>query len=211
MKKYGILFILVIIFNFITVSGYSKTGHNSINKITFKDEGKLLIDMTKNEINTGYNSLKGVRVFGWKHHYFYTNVQAVYIGEILFAKSNRSKETIKVEYKLKDTKTRERSITVAGSLSGKFKSKFKDIDSEINAKIDATYKGVDSNSNVEETSFVAHVYPNTRLVYHETGEALVTNGVSKYYFLGIVMNKGEWEYIDIVTTYYELYEEDIYE
>ena len=94
-------------------------------------------------------------------------------------------------------------------MSGKFKGNIKGIDTEVNAKVEGNIKNVTSNQTIEQTSFTVTVMPNYKLIFRETGEALVTNGVSKYYFFGITFSKGEWEYIDVVTRYYELYEEGI--
>lgn len=209
MKKLFIAIILLVVINTIIIKAYSATGHDMFSEIKFIDEGKLLVNMTTSDINKGYENIGRGKFIGWKHHFFTVKKEATYIGEVLFAKSNRSRDPIKVDYKYKDTVTDERSITYGGSLSGKFKKNIKGIDTEINAKVESNIKNVTSNQTVEETSFSVNVMPNTRLIFRETGEALVTNGVSKYYFLGIALKKGEWEYIDIVTRYYELYEEDI--
>jgi hypothetical protein len=42
-----------------------------------------------------------------------------------------------------------------------------------------------------------------------TGNAELSNGVSRYYFFGIQFKKGEWEYIDVIDECYELIEEKI--
>lgn len=209
MKRLFIICLLFLFFVPFYTKAYSKTGHEIFQEITFKDEGKLLVDMTTSEVEEGYKYLKGLKFIGWKHYYFNIKEEATYVGEVLFAKSNRSKDPIKIDYKYKDTNTNERSITYGGSLSGKFKKNIKGIDTEINAKIEGNVKKVTSNQTVEETSFTVTIHPNRRIVFRETGDCLVTNGVSKYYFLGITLNKGSWEYIDIVTRYYELYEEVI--
>ena len=127
---------------------------------------------------------------------------------MIFARSNKTNEPITIKYSYKDTNSLERSVTYSASLSGKFKKNIKGIDTEINGKIDNTVKKVTSRETVEVTDFTITIQPNKKVVFRETGECLVTNGVSKYYFLWLTLNKGSWEYIDIVTRYYELYEED---
>src|SRR5690554_467106 len=206
------LFIICLFFLFVyplKIRAYSVTGHEIFSEITFKEKNKIIIKKSKNEIDQKYYYLRKPKFMGWKHYYFNMKEEATYVGEVLFAKSNRSRDPIKIDYKYKDTNTNERSVTYGGSLSGKFKKKIKGIDAEVNAKIEGSIKNVTSNQTIEETSFSVTIMPNTRMIFRETGDCLVTNGVSKYYILGITFNKGEWEYIDIVTRYYELFEEEI--
>lgn len=209
MKKLFIICLLLVLVNTLSLKAYSATGHEMFTEIKFEEEGTLLVDMTSSQINLGYKDIGRAKFIGWKNHYFNVKEEATYVGEIIFAKSNRSREPMEIDYTLKDTEFKERSITIGGSLSGNFKKNIKGIDAQIGAKVDGNVKNVSSNQRVQETKFTATVMPNYRLIFRETGDALVTNGVSKYYFFGITMNKGEWEYIDIVTRYYELYEEEI--
>ena len=51
--------------------------------------------------------------------------------------------------------------------------------------------------------------PYTKVTLQIKGTGKLTNGVSKYRFLGIVFNKGAWERIDVETIYYELKEEPV--
>lgn len=209
MKKLFIICLLLVFINTVSLKAYSATGHELFTEIKFEEEGTLLVDMTSSQISLGYKDLGRAKFIGWKNHYFTVKEEATYVGEIIFAKSNRSREPMEIDYTLKDTEFKERSITIGGSLSGNFKKNIKGIDTQIGAKVEGDVTNVSSNQRVQETKFTATVMPNYRLIFRETGDALVTNGVSKYYFFGITMNKGEWEYIDIVTRYYELYEEEI--
>ena len=209
MKKLFIISLLFTLLYSVKLNAYSTTGHDLFSEITFIDDGSLLVDISSIELDAGYKDMGRAKFMGWKHHYLTIKAEATYVGEILFAKSNRSRDPIKIDYKFKETDTNERSVTYAGSLSGKFKAKIYSIDSEINAKYDKTVKKVTSKQTVQETSFVIIVYPGYKLLLRETGECLVTNGLSKYYFFGITMNKGHWEYIDIITKYYEIYEERV--
>jgi hypothetical protein len=211
MKKFLIFVFCFWIFSSIYLNAYSATGHDQFTSIEFVDDGKLLVNMTSKEIEFGYKTLGKRKFWGWKHHYFTIKKEAIYVGEIIFAKANRSKQTIDLNYTLKETTTNERSIKVGGSLSGKFAGKIDQIDASLNATVSSDYTDTDTNTRVEDTSFKATIKPNRRVVFRVTGEALVTNGVSKYYVCGITFNKGSWEYIDVVTKYYELIEEEIAE
>ena len=50
--------------------------------------------------------------------------------------------------------------------------------------------------------------PYTKVTLQIKGKGRLTNGVSKYRFLGITFDKGSWERIDVETIYYELVEEE---
>jgi hypothetical protein len=132
-----------------------------------------------------------------------------YIGETIFAKSNRSSQDIKIDYNLEEKTYAERSIRTTGSLSGNFGAKISKIDAKLEAKAEHETKSTDAITRLEKTGFTIVVRPNHRLIFRVTGDALVTNGVSKFYIFGITFDKGCWEYIDCVTRYYELYEEEI--
>ncbi len=209
MKKILVTAIVLLLVTALPIFAYSKTGHEMFSEINFKDEGTLLVDMTTSQVNSGYKDMGRAKFIGWKYHYFNIKKEATYVGEVLFAKTNRSRDIFKVDYKIKDTETKERSITYGGSLSSKFKKNIMGIDMELTPKVDASLKNTTSNQTVQETSFNVVIHPGYKMVFREAGECLITNGVSKYYILGITVNKGEWEYIDVVTKYYELYEEKV--
>lgn len=211
MKKVIIIVFCFLIISSISLSAYSKTGHEMFSEIEFVEDGKLLINMTSSEINDAYNTLGRAKFIGWKHHYLNLNKEAKYVGEVIFAKSNRSREPMKIDYSLKETNSKQRSIKYGGSLSGSFESTIKKINgkAKVNAEVKGEVGNVNTNTRVEETSFSAVVMPNYRLVFRVSGEAVVTSGVSKNYFLGITLKKGSWECIDVITQYYELYEEEI--
>jgi len=207
MKKILVIIMMGFLISSINANAYTRTGHPDIMEIVFKDKGKLLIDMTSSDLKTAYDAIKKRSFWGWKHYYMNIYSEAIYVGEVIFAKVNRTKDPIKMDYNLKETNYIERSVKTVGSIAGSFSGKIKKIDYKLQGdyRIEVTNK--ETATIVEDSSFSVIIKPNTRLEYRITGEALITNGVSKYYVLGIMMKKGSWEYIDIVTTYYEIYEE----
>jgi len=208
MKK-ALMVIIVILLSFgINVKAYTKTGHPDISEIVFKNKGKLLINMTSSELKDGYSALSR-RFWGWRHYYMNVYSEADYIGDVIFARINRTAEPIEFDYSLKETNYIERSIKTVGSISGSFSGKIKMIDAKIQGDFRREVTKKETRTTIEDTSFSVVLKPNTRLVYQISGEALVTNGVSKYYIFGITMKKGGWEYIDIITVYYELFEETL--
>ena len=87
-------------------------------------------------------------------------------------------------------------------------------------KIDSVSIGLDTSirgeigmkstiSFEEEVDFTVKIMPNKKVSLLVKGIATLSNGASKYYFLGICTKKNYWEYIDVLSEYYELYEETI--
>lgn len=207
-KALIVVFISIFIVNF-SVGAYTKTGHPDITELTFKEKGKLLINMTSSELDKAFASTGRRCFWGWKHHFMNIYSEADYVGEVIFARVNRTSDPIKFDYSIKETDYIERSVKTTGSISGSFGSKIKQIDCKLQGEYRREVTKKTAHTKVEDNSFSVVVKPYTRLTYKITGEALVTNGVSKHYVFGILIKKGTWEYIDIVTAYYELCEEPL--
>jgi hypothetical protein len=188
---------------------YSTTGHEGIMAVSFEEEGELLVDMSSAQIEAGYKALGKNRFFGWKYHFFNIKSSATYLGEIIFARSNRTNDRLEIDYQMKETNYSERSIKTTGTLSGQFEGNIKKIDAGLKAGGEIELDRTTSITRVEDTKFSFVVDPNHRITFRVTGDAVITNGVSKYCFMGITFKKGTWEYIDIITRYYELVEEEL--
>jgi len=91
MKKILIICLLFTLINTLSLRAYTKTGHDIFTEIDFKEEGTLLVNMTSNKIEAGFKDLGRGKFMGWKHHYFTIKAEATYVGEVMFAKSNRSR------------------------------------------------------------------------------------------------------------------------
>lgn len=212
MKKIFIVFIVMYLtFCFSSIKAHAGTGHKGFSEITIKGEGKLLVDMTDDEINVGYRAMGKRKFWGWHHHYFLIQEEATYRGEIIFAKSNRTDQPVEINYLLQEKEYTENSWKVTGSISGKIQGKIKGADVSVNGGAEGEKKDTESYTRFEETKFKVLVEPNHRLIFQITGDCLVTSGVSKYYILGITSKKGAWEYVEVVTRYYELYTTEIKE
>ena len=209
MKKIVLFALVLWIILGLDIYAYSPTGHDNITAIEFVEDGELLVDMTSSQIESGYKVLGRNRLFGWKYHFFNIKKETNYVGEIIFSRSNRTSEKLEIDYELKETNYSERSIKTTGSLSGQFEGNIKKIEAGLEAGGSVTADKKTAITRVEDTSFSFVVDPYHRMTFRVTGEALVTNGVSKLSVFGITFKKGTWEYIDIVTRYYELYEEEI--
>ena len=184
MKKFLIIIILLSSFVVKLKQVNASTGHDLFSKIDFTSEGKLLVDYTSQEIDQGYDFLGKRKFWGWKHYFFQIKSEAIYIGEVIFAKSNRTEQDLEVSYLLQEKNFTERSISVNGSISGKIDGKLKGIGFGGNLSGSSGKKETESYTRFEETEFEIVIKPNHRIIFHVTGDCEVSNGVSKYYVLG---------------------------
>jgi hypothetical protein len=211
MKKIFVFIVLLLLSGMLSMQISAAYGHDAFTGISLEDDGKLLTEMTSEEIEEGYKAMGKRKFLGWKHHYFLIEGKASYIGEVIFAKSNRTGQPIEVNYVLQEKKYNETSWKISGSISGKIEAKVKKANIGGSAEVEGEKKGLDSFTRFEETKFKVTVEPNHRIVFHVTGDCVITNGVSKQYIFGICFKKGSWEYLDVLTTYYELLETEIKE
>lgn len=216
-KKVLLLIFLIIIFFLmctLKTSAYVKTGHDEFTEINFLDKNdKLLINRSSSEIEEAYRAISKGKIFGWATNYFNINSEANYIGDILFSRSNRTSNTFTINYKVEEEKFSNKSIRINGSVAAKiaFGNSKSKIDASISPTISGYYDKTNGYSKEETTDFKLNILPNTKVTLRVSGEAYVTSAVSKYYFLGICLRKGEWERIDVETMYYELVEEVVNE
>lgn len=116
-----------------SVSGY--TGYPNFKEITFNNDGKLLVDMEQSEIDNGFKKLGKRRLFGWKVHYFNLYEEVTFIGEEIFARSNRTSTPYEFDYYLKELDYSERSRKATGTINAKTKGKIKKFDYNLDAEI----------------------------------------------------------------------------
>ena len=86
--------------------------------------------------------------------------------------------------------------------------KTKKVDVKGKGDLSVTYDEENYNKVTESGSLKIVVHPNKKMTLRIVGEARITNGVSKYYFMGICFKKGAFEIVEIKSTIYELIEED---
>lgn len=188
----------------------SSTGHKDYNKITFlyNPESKLLVNNTTGELNIMMSKVKK-KAFGWSVYSNIANNIVMYEAGTIFSRSNNTSQTI--DFKYNTTYTTKKQLSYGGSgtigmkASGKIGAVSASLDSSIRAEIgvknDVTFE--------EEMDFSIKILPNKRVSLLVKGLATLSNGASKYFFLGICTKKSYWECIDIMNEYYELYEEEI--
>lgn len=208
MKKVLILFFILFITNGINVKA-TPTGHKEFTSIEFVDGGSLLSWMSDFEIKEALKNMGKAKFWGWKDSYICLDVKANYVGDILFSKSNRTKQSLEVDYYLEEVTSTKTSTKVTGSISAKVKGDIKKINGEINGSYEREKTDASTVTKTEETKIKVTIRPNTKVTYQVVGEAYVTNGLSKYYIFGINVKQGSWEYIAVETRYYELIEEEL--
>ena len=191
------------------VFAYDATGHSEFRTISFvhKDQ-KLLVEYRDDEIKDLYKKINR-RVFGWSTYYMAVDEKVSYDGNIVFSRSNKTSSPISFEYVLKETEITKRAVTVSGSVSAKVSGTVQKINLGIGVEAKASITDEDSISYTSDakTGININIMPRTKVTLIETGEGYLTSGVSKYYFFGISLRKGNWERIDVDTLYFELREE----
>lgn len=204
------LFIIVVSCVSFKFNAYTETGHEDFQKIKVKGVVKLLNEYSNSEIDDEIKKLS-FKLFGWSTNVINKNIPMEYDGKILFARSNKTTQTVKVEYVLKETEVTETSVKVKGSVSAKITGEFKKINTGVSGNLSYENVKEDINSYEKETelSLSMQIKPNTRLILITTGEGVITNGVSKYTIFGITIKKGGWERIDVETIYFEFREETL--
>ena len=91
-------------------------------------------------------------------------------------------------------------------ISKMFKDKNKEL--AVGGEVSAARTNESYVKESESGKLTVVIYPNKKLSLRIVGEALISNGVQKHFFLGICYKKGAWEMITVLSTCYELVEED---
>lgn len=210
--KFNFLLLVLgmVLVGIVPVKASNRTGHKEFTRIDFayNKDAKLLVFYTKDELDEMMNGVKR-RAFGWSVNTEVKNNEVVYEAGSVFSRSNNTSQAINFTYNTTSTTknqlTYEGSGSIAMKLSGKIESVSTTLDNSIRLEI-----GVKKEMNfVEEMDFTIKILPKKKVSLIVKGNALLSNGASKYYFLGLCTKKNYWEYIDIYTEYYELYEENL--
>ena len=187
---------------------YSKTGHDQFSEIVFvDDERDLLVDMTQTQIDKQLDRIKA-KFIGVTTKYSYTYKDIEYISTVVFSRSNKTSEKFVFDYSLQTVEYQERSLNVKGSVSYKNVSKKKEVENQFAADASISYTTTESFRETESSSMKVTVYPDKKITLRVVGEGKISMGYSKTHFLWICFKKGAWETVDVVTSYFELVEED---
>ncbi len=189
------------------VEPYSKTGHDQFSELILTNGGNLMIDYPDVFIEASLNELKR-KAFGTTDKRLLTYADASYVSTTIFSRSNKTREAYTFTYDLSTVVYSEVSVAVKGSLSAKGVYKAKKGEITGNGELSITYTTDDYIKTTENGKMSIVIYPNKKVSFRIVGEAKVTNGIRKSYFLGITTKKGCYEVVDIVSTCFELKEED---
>lgn len=207
--------LLLCLFSFLSVglknlkySPYTKTGHKQFAELTFtNDKKRLLIDYSQNEIKAGYRKVSR-RFFGTNESYFNLYEPAKYQSTVIFSRSNMTREPYVFNYDLETIKYHEVSIAVKGSISAKKIYKMKSGDFTPSGDISMSYAKDEYTKTTDRGHMNVMIYPGKKISLQLVGDAMISSGVSKNFFFGICLQKGEFEIVEVQSTIYELIEED---
>lgn len=210
-KTYLFLFLCFIMIGFTQSEVYAKynTGHSGFEEIDFLDDSAILLVNINEQMKYDYMSKISRGFIGWKVKTMLHSASAEYIGKTIFSRYNNTDQTIDFNYSSSIKNTEETSVVTEGSLTGSISGKGKAISGGLEAEIRKKIGNISTITITEESSFKVQIKPGRKVSLIVKGDAKVSNGVAKYYFLGICFKKGSWEIIDVMSEYYELHEEII--
>lgn len=211
MKKWYslLLFICLLQAQNMKLNPYSTTGHDQFSEIVFVEEGyDLLKDFDDLYIKMRLRGLP-VRFWGYATEIKHEYVDATYVGSVVFSRSNHTEEAYVFDYTLTEVAYYERSFNIEGSLTLRGVIKEKKVEGQGTIDVKAKYGTKESSQTTERSAMKVTVYPGKKITLRVAGDAKVSCGFSKYYVFWICMQKGAWEAVDVVTSYFELVEEDV--
>lgn len=190
---------------------YSDTGHEQFSEIEFADENCFLINsLSKEEIDKDLKGLKA-KAFGKREELYLDKAKATYVSTVIFSRSNKTREEYTFTYDTSMVTYKKTSLTIKGSLTSKtvLKNKTNGLEETITGDIGAAYATETSSKYTENGKMSVVIYPYKKVSLRISGDCLVTNGISKVFVFGICVKKGAWEIVEVVSTCFELIEEDV--
>ncbi len=187
---------------------YTKTGYDQFAEINLKNKEAFIInDLSEETINNELKDLKFM-LFGKREKVLNEFEDCSYVSETIFSRSNKTRKEVVFKYDTSLVSYKAVTVNVSGSLSAKgvFKGKNKELTAT--GEIEGGVKTENYTKSTEDGSFSVVIYPGKKISLRMVGEAKVLNGVRKDFAFGICMKKGAWEVITVLTTCYELLEEN---
>lgn len=194
----------------ITAYASNQTGHDEFDEITVPEgsKAKLLVWMSDQEKQAALKKVKW-KFFGLKTYKLNYRQLVNYKAKTIFSRSNLTSSAINFNYSMQTGRTVTNSVTTSGSLDLKLTSKIKSLTLAGGLDLMREWEKKVVEEENEKMNFTICIYPNSKVSLIVKGVAEVTNGAAKKYFLGIPFKSGNFEFIDVVTEYYELLEESI--
>lgn len=192
---------------FAKVDPYTETGYKQFSTIVL-DEGKRLLNRYgSNEIDAELRKVKR-KFFGNNTVYFIYHKKGKYVSNVIFSRSNRTKEQYSFSYNLESVKYSEISYNVKGNIDVDKVFKQKSGNLGVKSGFSITYGKKEYSELTETNKMTITVYPGKKITLQVVGDVVVSNGVSKDFFFGFSLKKGAFEVVEVLTTVYELVEED---
>ncbi|MDD4212711.1 MAG: hypothetical protein PHY42_04875 [Bacilli bacterium] len=192
----------------IQIDNYSLTGHDEFSNLEFVDSHcTLMKDMDDLYVKMRIKGLS-TKFIGTSTSIEYEYKEATYVGNVIFSRSNKTRDIFIFDYSLQTVEFMSRCITIKGSLNMKAAGKIKKVEASGGIQIDGSYEVESSSQQTEKSSMTIKVYPQKKMTLRVTGDARISSGFTKKWLFWICIQQGAWEIVDIVTSYFELVEED---
>ena len=198
---------LILIILFIFPIKVSAKGHPDFQEIILPKHSfaKLLEEYSESDLKKEYKLVKK-KAFGWSIKQFNDDLKVKFVGNTIFAKANNTNQELSFLYTFEEENFAESRVSVQGDLGIDISGKIKVVSGGLNGKIRKEI-GTKSQKTTIETLRTTLVIPaHRKLTVVTKGEAYINSGVACYYFLGIRFKKGAWEYLDVISEYYDYYE-----
>ena len=188
----------------------NQTGHDEFDEIRVPDESdaKLLVWMKGSEKDKALNKVKW-KFFGLSTYNINYREVVYYNARTIFSRSNLTSRSIEFNYNMSTGRTVTNSIGVSGSIDLKISGKIKAVTLTGDAGFTTDWDKTVKETEEEKINFSVTIPPKSKVSLIVKGSAELTNGAAKSYIFGIAFKKGHFEFIDVVTEYYELLEERI--
>ena len=185
-------------------------GHQDFQEIILPNYSfaKLLDEYTNDELYNEYKKVKK-KVFGWSIKQINDDIKVKFVGNTIFSKANNTNQELSFVYTFEEEKFVESSVSVEGDLGIDVSGKVKTVSGGLDGKIRKQIGSKTQNTTLETTRTTLNIPAKRKLTIVTKGEAYLNTGVACYYFLGIRFKKGAWEYIDVISEYYDYYEETL--
>lgn len=186
----------------------NETGHRDFSEIIIDEDDDiyLLINTSLSYRKKALNNVKW-RLFGPSVYVSINKARVGYKKNDVFSRSNKTSNVIEYDFKYTTTTkikissdfTRKNTVDVSAKISQFGGSIEESISNALGIANEVGYS--------KEVDYTITINPYSKVTMYITGEALLSQGAVKYYFFGIPIYKSNWECIDIVSEFYELYEE----
>ncbi len=187
---------------------YSKTGHSQFSELILENEDAYIINsLSDNEIKKELKTVKA-KFMGKADKTLNYEEKAKYVSNVLFSRSNKTREEYSFTYDTSTIKYDYVSVSVKGNLDVKGVFKMKSRELTISTGLTGTKETQNYTKTSESGKLTVVIYPNKKLTLRIVGDCVITNGVQKNCAMWIVLKKGAWETITVTSTCYELVEED---